>query len=69
MTIFLIVFEFLGGIALFLHGMRYLSDGLRQVASGRLRHILRFLTRNRVMAVLAGAGATCLIRSTTTRRS
>lgn len=53
----------LGGLGIFIFGMRLMSDGLRQVAGSRLKSFLHFFTRNRLMAVFAGALATGLIQS------
>ncbi|MGD2174729.1 MAG: Na/Pi cotransporter family protein [Candidatus Brocadiaceae bacterium] len=58
-----IVFFVVGGLGLFLLGMRVMSDGLRKVAGERLRRILRIMTHNVLVAVLAGAAVTCLIQS------
>jgi phosphate:Na+ symporter len=40
-----------------------MSDSLRRVAGNRMRQILRVITRNVPLAVLVGAGVTCLIQS------
>jgi phosphate:Na+ symporter len=58
-----IVFLVIGGLGLFLFGMRIMSEALRRVASDWMRHILRVLTRNVLIGVLDGAGVTCLIQS------
>lgn len=58
-----ITFYVVGGLGLFLFGMRIMSDALRRVAGDRMRRILRVLTHNVVVSVLAGAGITCLIQS------
>lgn len=53
----------LGGLALFLYGMKMMSDGLEQAAGNRLKGILEKLTSNRFVGVLVGAGITALIQS------
>ncbi|MFW6189930.1 MAG: Na/Pi cotransporter family protein [Planctomycetota bacterium] len=58
-----IVYFVIGGLGLFLFGMRIMSDGLKKVAGDRMRRILRVLTRNVPIAVLVGAGVTCLVQS------
>jgi len=58
-----IAFYVIGGLGLFLLGMRTMSDALRRAAGDRMRRILRILTHNIVISVLAGAGITCLIQS------
>jgi len=58
-----LILDTLGGLALFLFGMGLLSDGLKKSAGDRLRRLLQIVTKWRVMALLAGAGVTCLIQS------
>lgn len=53
----------LGGLAIFIYGMRMMSDGLALIASNRLRSLLHFLTRNRFVAVLMGTVVTGFIQS------
>lgn len=57
------VFYLIGGLGFFLFGIKFMSEGLRKVASDRLRSILGLLTRNRLAALLVGAGVTALIQS------
>jgi phosphate:Na+ symporter len=58
-----VVFHCIGGLGLFLFGMRTMSEGLKRVAGDGMRGLLRMLTRNVLIAVLVGAGVTCLIQS------
>lgn len=44
----------LGGIGLFLLGMRLMSDGIRTVADDRIRHVFAIFTSNRFYAMLFG---------------
>ena len=53
----------LGSLALFLYGMKIMSEGLEKFAGERLRSILSSMTRNRVMGVLTGILITALIQS------
>ncbi|MDR2391911.1 MAG: Na/Pi cotransporter family protein [Planctomycetota bacterium] len=53
----------LGGLALFLYGMRMMSESLQVIAGNKLRYFLNLFTTNRFMAVGAGAGVTALIQS------
>ena len=53
----------LGGLALFVYGMGLMSDGLKEAAGERLKAVLGYMTRNRLFAILAGAGVTALIQS------
>ncbi len=58
----LIIF-FIGGLGMFLLGMRLMSDGLKATSSDKIKHILTLLTKNRILAVLLGAGLTAMIQS------
>lgn len=58
-----IIFGVIGGLGLFLYGMKLMSDGLKSVSGQRLKRILGLFTRNRISAVLVGAGFTALIQS------
>lgn len=58
-----IAFEVFGGLGLFLMGMKIMSEGMQKVAGDRLRKALRFLTRNRFMAIGVGLSVTALIQS------
>lgn len=48
------VFMVVGGLALFLYGMKMMGDGLGLLANRRLKVILEKLTRNRFMGLLVG---------------
>ncbi len=58
-----LIFGLIGGLGLFIFGMKTMSEGLERVASSRLRNILRFFTRTPLLAALTGAGITALIQS------
>ena len=53
----------LGGLALFLLGMKHMSDGLQGVAGARLRRMIASVTDNSLKACLTGTGVTCIIQS------
>lgn len=57
------LFLFLGGLGIFLFGIKYMGDGLEKAAGDRLRLILDRLTTNPVMGVIAGILTTVLIQS------
>ena len=57
------VFSLLGGLSLFLFGMKIMGEGLERTAGNRLKNILNIVTHNRVLAVLAGMGITAVIQS------
>lgn len=60
---FNIIIGLLGGLALFLYGMKSMGDGLQKVAGDRIRKILERVTRYPVIAVLLGAFTTAAIQS------
>ncbi|WP_413368378.1 Na/Pi cotransporter family protein [Lysinibacillus sp. 3P01SB] len=57
------IFQFLGGLGLFLFAIKYMGDGLQKAAGDRLRDILDKFTTNPVMGVLVGIIVTVLIQS------
>jgi len=57
------IFEFLGGLGIFLFGIKFMGDGLQKSAGDRLRDLLDRFTTNPVMGVLAGMVVTILIQS------
>jgi phosphate:Na+ symporter len=62
MSVFMI-FLLLGGLGMFLYGMKMMSDGLENVAGDRMRRVLEVLTTDRFRAVAVGAGVTALVQS------
>ena len=58
-------FLVLGGLGLFLFGMKIMSNGLKQAAGDRLQSILQHATSNRFLAVIAGIVATIALNSST----
>jgi len=52
-----------GGLALFLLGMNFLSDGLKNAAGDQMRVALERFTKNRVMAAVSGAAVTAVVQS------
>jgi phosphate:Na+ symporter len=63
MNTFLGICNLLGGLALFLFGMKIMSDGLQKVAGSRLRTLLQLATRNSFSATICGALVTGIIQS------
>ncbi|MCR5413545.1 MAG: Na/Pi cotransporter family protein [Kiritimatiellae bacterium] len=53
----------LGGLALFVYGMRLMSDGLKETAGSKLKTALGYMTRNRFFAIMTGLCVTALIQS------
>jgi phosphate:Na+ symporter len=52
-----------GSLALFLYGMKIMSEGLQKLAGDKMRRILTAMTTNRVTGVLTGVLITALIQS------
>ena len=63
MELIINIFSLVGSLALFLFGMKTMSEGLEKFAGDRLRSILAAMTKNRVMGVLTGLFITALIQS------
>ena len=57
------LFTFIGGLGMFLYGMNVMADGLQKSAGGKMKSLLGFLTKNRLMGILVGAGVTAIIQS------
>ena len=58
-----VLFSFVGGLGMFLYGMNVMADGLQKSAGDKMKSLLGFLTKHRLMAVLVGAGVTAIIQS------
>lgn len=58
-----LIFEFIGGLGLFLFGIKYMGDGLQRSAGSRLRNILDTFTTNPILGILTGMMVTILIQS------
>lgn len=58
-----ILFKFVGGLGIFLFGIKYMSDGLQKSAGDKMRGLLEKYTSNPVLGVLVGIGVTILIQS------
>lgn len=57
------IINLLGGLGLFLFGMKYMSDGLNQVAGNKMKNLLEKLTRNRFKGFFLGVLVTAVIQS------
>ncbi|TFE01142.1 Na/Pi cotransporter family protein [Jeotgalibacillus salarius] len=60
-----VFFMFIGGLGIFLFGLKYMGDGLQKSAGDRLREILDRFTTNPFMGVLAGIFVTILLQTST----
>lgn len=64
MNIFNLI-SLLGGLAMFLYGMRMMGDGLKESSSGTLKRAMEKLTNTPVKAFLSGLVLTAVIQSST----
>ncbi len=55
--------EVVGGLGVFLLGMKFMSEGLQAVSGDRLRKMISAVTSNRIMGVFVGLLVTCLVQS------
>ncbi len=53
----------MGGLGLFLLGMKFMSEGMQAVAGPRLRRLIGSVTDNPVLGVAIGCLVTCIIQS------
>ncbi|MDK2882745.1 MAG: phosphate:Na+ symporter, partial [Bacillota bacterium] len=53
----------LGGLGLFIYGMKLMGEGLERSAGERLKHWLEVLTKNPVRGVVLGALVTAIVQS------
>ncbi len=53
----------LGGLALFLFGMKMMSGGLQKAAGEKMRTVLRFFSTNRFTGILSGTVVTSVVQS------
>ncbi len=58
-----IIFKVVGGLGIFLLGMKNMSEGMQAVAGNRLRHLISAVTSNRLVACGVGVLVTCLVQS------
>ena len=59
------VLSLLGGLAMFLYGMRLMGDSLKENSSGTLKRVMERVTDNALKAFLLGIAVTALIQSST----
>lgn len=60
-----LIFKFVGGLGIFLFGIKYMSDGLQKSAGDKMRGLLEKYTSNPILGVLVGISVTVLIQSST----
>ena len=60
-----IFFKIIGSLALFIYGMKAMSEALQKMAGSQLRHILGTMTKNRFTGLLTGMFVTASVQSST----
>ena len=65
MSMFYRIVSLLGGLALFLYGMRIMGDGLKSSSGGALKSVLASVTDKPVKGFILGLIVTCMIQSST----
>jgi phosphate:Na+ symporter len=55
----------IGGLGIFMLGMKYMSEGMQAVAGNSLRRMISVVTNNRFLATATGVGVTVLVQSST----
>jgi phosphate:Na+ symporter len=58
-----LIFGLLGGLGMFLFGMKIMSEGLQKIAGDKIRAILEALTNNRIMGLIVGLTVTAIVQS------
>lgn len=58
-----IVMKVVGGLGIFLLGMKYMSEGIQAVSGEGLRKMISTVTSNRFVACIVGVVMTCLVQS------
>ncbi len=65
MVIFYNIIAFLGGLSMFLYGMRVMGDGLQSSSGGAMQNALSKMTDKPVMGFILGMLVACIIQSST----
>ena len=58
-----LTFNLIGGLGIFLLGMKNMSEGIQSIAGSRLRRMISAVTDNRLMATGTGTVVTCMVQS------
>lgn len=57
------IISMLGGLGLFLYGMKLMGEGIEKVAGSKMKTILEWCTKNRLIGVVVGTIFTAIIQS------
>ncbi|MCP3900561.1 MAG: Na/Pi cotransporter family protein [Desulfobacteraceae bacterium] len=58
-----ILIQTLGGLGLFILGMKTMTDGLQMIAGQKIKKVLEAVSSNRILGCATGAGVTAVIQS------
>jgi len=59
----MVIFQSIGGLGMFLFGMKIMSEGLQKVAGNKLRRILAMVSNNRLVGCGVGTLVTSIVQS------
>ncbi len=62
-TFVTLVFELIGGLGIFLLGMKNMSEGMQAVAGKSLRSLINMVTTHPLLATVVGVIVTCVVQS------
>ncbi|MDR2519296.1 MAG: Na/Pi cotransporter family protein [Spirochaetaceae bacterium] len=57
------VFRIIGSLALFLYGMKIMSEGIQKAAGSKMRRVLALMTGSRLSGIITGCAVTAIIQS------
>ncbi|HIF32273.1 MAG TPA: Na/Pi cotransporter family protein [Planctomycetaceae bacterium] len=58
-----LIFNLVGGLGLFLLGMKHMSEGMQAIAGNSLRRMIGAVTNHRILATMVGTGVTSVVQS------
>jgi len=58
-----LIFGIIGGLGLFLFGMRQLSEGLQKIAGNKIHQVLEVLSKNPIKGIISGTVITTVLQS------
>ena len=60
---FAVLIQTLGGLGIFILGMKFMTEGLQMAAGNKIRNVLKAVSNNRVIGFATGAAVTALVQS------
>ncbi|NCD25319.1 MAG: Na/Pi cotransporter family protein [Deltaproteobacteria bacterium] len=58
-----VLIQTLGGLGIFILGMKFMTEGLQMAAGNRIRNVLKAVSDNRVVGFVTGAAVTAIVQS------